>query len=429
VQLPFSLFLALRFLKPKRTFLSVITVVSVLGVTLGIAVLIVVISVMTGFDRDLRGKILGFDSHLNVTDVGPLLEWRAIPPQLQSLPGITAAAPFVSGPVLAATQEGRVKAVQIRGIDPTAEGNVQNFRNSLISGSFQLSGESTVIGSELAQEMGIHVGDRISVYPARDFAPLLTAIEQAESSADPKKGLEKIRSLVLATDLTVSGIFASGRYQYDAAVLLVPLRVGQELFGLENAVHGVSAWLKEPDDAPKTAEAFRKQLPPVLRVTTWLDENQSILEAITTERNTMFFILLFIVVVAAFSIMNTLITVTVMKTREIGVMKALGATRHQIVWVFLTQGMIVGLFGNCTGVGLGLSLLQWRNEFKDWLATQMGQEIFSKTIYQLSAIPCERDPGTIAAICLSAFIICSLAALFPALVAARLDPVKALRHD
>jgi lipoprotein-releasing system permease protein len=143
----------------------------------------------------------------------------------------------------------------------------------------------------------------------------------------------------------------------------------------------------------------------------------------------MFFLLLFIVIVAAFSIMNTLITVTVMKTREIGVMKALGATRNQIIWVFLTQGMVVGAFGNVTGVGLGLSILYWRNEFKDWLASRLGIEIFPPGIYQFSSIPAELIPSDLAIICVSAFVICSLAALLPAVVAARLEPIKALRHD
>jgi lipoprotein-releasing system permease protein len=170
-------------------------------------------------------------------------------------------------------------------------------------------------------------------------------------------------------------------------------------------------------------------IPEHLRLFTWIDENQEIFDAIRMERNTLFFLLLFIVVVAAFSIMNTLITVTVMKTREIGVMKALGANRSQIIWVFLTQGMFVGVLGNVTGVALGLGVLQWRNEFKDWLSDRLGIPIFPPGIYQFSKIPAEIIPSWIAIICISAFVICSLAALFPAMVAARLDPVKALRHD
>lgn len=430
VQVPFSLFLALRFLKPKRTFLSVITVVSVLGVTLGIAVLILVISVMTGFDQELRSKVLGFDPHLSVTDGGvPIANWRPLPPLLSTQPGILAAAPFVQGPVLLSTAQGIVKAAQIRGIDPTLEGNTAGLRKTLIDGKFELSGDSALLGADLAGTLDLHVGDKITVYPARDFAPVLDALAAAEASDNPKASLQKIRALVLPAELTVNGIFSSGRYQYDSNILLVPLHIGQELYSLGDSVHGVSAWMSEPYAAPKLAKSLVQSLPGGLRVTTWIDENKEIFDAIRLERNTMFFLLLFIVIVAAFSIMNTLITVTVMKTREIGVMKALGATRHQIVWVFLTQGMVVGVFGNLIGLGLGLSILHWRNEFKDWLASQMGIEIFPPGIYQFSQIPAVVIPSDVAIICLSAFVICSLAALFPAMVAARLDPVKALRHD
>jgi lipoprotein-releasing system permease protein len=273
------------------------------------------------------------------------------------------------------------------------------------------------------------VGDKVTVYPARDLQPILKALQEAEASPDPKASLQKLRGLVLPAELTITGIFSSGRYQYDSNILLVPLHIGQELYNLGDAVHGVSAWLTEPYSAPSALTEIAGSLTGDLRGTTWIDENHEIFDAIRLERNTMFFLLLFIVIVAAFSIMNTLITVTVLKTREIGVMKALGATRQQIVWVFLTQGMVVGLFGNLAGLGLGLGVLRWRNEFKDWLASQLGIEIFPPGIYQFSQIPAVVVPEDVAIICLSAFFICSLAALFPALVAARLDPVKALRHD
>jgi lipoprotein-releasing system permease protein len=143
----------------------------------------------------------------------------------------------------------------------------------------------------------------------------------------------------------------------------------------------------------------------------------------------MFFLLLFIVIVAAFGIMNTLITVTVQKTREIGIMKALGASTAQIIWVFLAQGMIVGVFGNITGLAAGMALVRWRNEFKDWLARTLQIEIFPTSIYQFSEIPAVTDPKDVAIICVSAFVICTLAALIPAYFAARLDPVKALRYE
>ena len=433
MQLPFSFFLALRFLKPKRTFVSVITVISVLGVTLGIAVLILVISVMTGFDLELRRKVLGFDPHIVVGGAGaPLADWRDIPAKLSGVPGVTHSSPFVQGPVLLASSLGDVRSAQVRGIDPAAEGAGEGIRNAIVAGEIKLEGESCILGLELARTLQVRVGDKVTAYPAKDFGPVLNALNEAENAKDPKAAIAKLRNLVLPMELTVTGLFSSGRYQYDSDVLLVPLQIAQELYGLEDGVHGVSVWLKQPYAAPVTADKIRSKLYPALTdvdVLTWIDLNREIFDAIRLERNTMFFLLLFIVIVAAFSIMNTLITVTVLKTREIGVMKAIGATRLQIVWVFLLQGMAVGVFGNLTGVGLGLSILHWRNEFKDWLATRLGFEIFPPGIYQFREIPAELIPSDLAIICLSAFVICSLAALFPALVAARLEPVKALRHD
>jgi len=430
VHLPFSPFLALRFLKPKRTFVSVITIVSVLGVTLGIAVLILVISVMTGFDLELRRKVLGFDPHVIISAGGaPMSGWREVSSKLSGYRGVSNSAPFVQGPVLIATPEGVVRSAFIRGIDPVAEAARPGIRDSLVAGDLRLEGDSVVLGLDLARMLDVNVGSKITLYPAKDFAPILEALNEADAAPNPKAALKKLRALVLPAELVVSGIFQSGRYQVDSETLLVPLHIGQELYGLGDSVHGVSVWLNEPYTAEAYAAKFRNKVFPELFSQTWIDLNREIFDAIRLERNTMFFLLLFIVIVAAFSIMNTLITVTVMKTREIGVMKALGATRSQIIWVFLTQGMVVGAFGNLTGVGLGLSIVHWRNEFKDWLASRLGIEIFPPGIYQFRDIPAELIPRDLFIICTSAFIICSLAALIPALVAARLEPVKALRHD
>jgi lipoprotein-releasing system permease protein len=162
---------------------------------------------------------------------------------------------------------------------------------------------------------------------------------------------------------------------------------------------------------------------------TWIDLNKQFFEAVRLERTVMFFLLFFIVVVAAFGIMSTLITTTVQKRREIGIIKALGANVWQIVWVFLGQGAVTGLFGTLTGLGLGMTLIRYRNEFSHWLASTLHIEIFPREVYQFSAIPAEVVGIDVAKVCISAFIICSLAALIPAYFAARLDPVKALRYE
>ena len=425
---PFSLFLALRYLKPKRTFVSVITLISILGVTLGITVLILVISVMTGFDRELRSKVLGFEPHILVQNNADALgDWQPVLKKIKGTAGVVAAAPFVQGPVIAEFGNQRMTPV-VRGIDPDQEKEVTDVAKFIEQGEFDLSGDTTVIGADLAATLGVMVGDKITVYSPGNLRPVLDAIKKAEKEP---KALEQVKELVLPRDLTVTGIFRSGRYAYDSAFLIVPLYVGQELYGMSenDSITGISVKTGDANHAGAVKAALRPVLPSGVAAATWEELNKTFFDAVAMERNVMFFLLLFIIVVAAFGIMNTLITVTVQKTREIGIMKALGATTGQIVWVFLGQGMVVGFFGNLTGLALGMTLIKYRNEFKDWLAEVLGIQVFPADVYQFSKIPAQVIPHDVAVICLSAFVICSLAALIPAYFAARLDPVKALRQE
>jgi lipoprotein-releasing system permease protein len=424
----FSLFLALRYLKPKRTFLSTITLVSVLGVTLGITVLILVISVMTGFDRELQRKVLGFDAHVLVTGGDILHDTEPLMEKIARTPGVVAAAPFVQGPVIVEFQNRRL-APKIRGIDIEQEEKVTQIAKFIVSGTLDLAGDKTVIGAELANALGVGVGDKLIVYSPGNLGQIVDEINRLEKEGGDKKSLSGLKEMVLPAELTVTGIFESGRFVYDSEFLLVPLHVGQELYGLNDGLHGVTVRTTDPYRADEVKRALNDALGGEVTAQTWMDMNKDLFDAIRLERNVMFFLLLFIIIVAAFGIMNTLITVTVQKTREIGIMKALGASVGQIMWVFLAQGMVVGFFGNITGLALGMALVRWRNEFKDWLGHTLGIQIFPADVYQFSAIPAEVVPKDVAIICLSAFAICSLAALVPAWFAARLEPVKALRYE
>jgi len=424
-----SLFLALRYLKPKRTFLSIITLISIVGVTLGITVLILVISVMTGFELELQKKVIGFDAHVVVTNGGLMQGWRKLADEIKDLPGVVAVAPYMQGPVLAEFQHRRY-APKIRGIDPEQESRISDIKKFIVAGDLDLDGDKCVIGSELAHMLGVRVGDQLSLYSPENIESVVDELDRLkqEGKNNPEE-IDQVKEMILPTELTVTGIFESGRYLYDSEFILVPLFVGQELYGLGGDIHGLAIKTEDPFQAEVVKQEIMEKIEPPNLALTWVDMNKQLFDAIAMERSVMFFLLMFIILVAAFGIMNTLITVTVQKTREIGIIKALGAQTHQIIGIFAAQGMVVGFFGTITGLTLGMTLIRFRNEFSQWLADVLHIEIFPRSVYQFSEIPAKVVPSDVAIICISAFCICAVAALIPAWFAARLDPVKALRYE
>ena len=397
---------------------------------LGVTVLILVIAVMTGFDRELRQKVIDFDAHILVSSQDVLSNWRDLTEKIRKTPGVVATAPFVQGPVIV-DFEGRRFAPSIRGIDPDQEEKVIPLQKFIVSGKLDLDGESTVIGVELARQLGVTIGDKITVYSPGNLGNVLDSLKKLEEAKgdDEKKVMDQLREVVLPKKLTVTGIYETGQYSHDIGYLLVPLYIGQELYGLGDGLHGILVKTDDPYHAEQVKQSISAFLEPPQFAQTWIDMNKQFFEAVRLERTVMFFLLFFIVVVAAFGIMSTLITTTVQKRREIGIVKALGANVSQIVWVFLGQGTITGLFGTLTGLGLGMTLIRYRNEFSHWLASTLHIEIFPREVYQFSQIPAQVVPQDVTIICISAFLICSLAALIPAYFAARLDPVKALRYE
>jgi len=360
---------------------------------------------------------------------GPIEDWTKVRDEASKVPHIQAMAPFVQGPVLVKFQN-RNMAPKVRAIDPELEENVASIKEFIKRGNYDLDGDKVILGSELAGILGADVGDTITVYSAANIQKMMEELDRAQQEGK-QADAAALREMILPLDLEVTGIFESGRYLVDSDYLLVPLHIGQEIYGLnsEKMVHGIAVKTSDRYLADEVRDNLREVLEPGVFSLTWMDMNKQLFDAIRMERSVMFFILLFIVLVAAFGIMNTLITVTVQKTREIGIMKALGAQTWQIISVFLAQGIVVGIFGTLTGLISGIALVQYRNEVRKIIYALTGYDPFPAGIYQFSQIPAEIVPHDVILICVSAFIICSIAALIPAWFASRLDPVKALRYE
>jgi lipoprotein-releasing system permease protein len=421
-RLPFELFLALRYLRPKRTFVSVITLISVVGVMLGVAVLIIVISVMTGFDQQLREKILGFGAHLRVFQYdGPMEDFPTVLSTVNSNAHVRSAAPFILGQVMVKTQPAAGKpmfaAPLVRGIDPSLERNVSNLSSNIILGEFNVSKESVLVGVELARQLQVDVGDRISIYSPQH-------LEEMER----QRGTEE-EVVVLPDDFTVRGIFDVGYNEFNANVLVTSLRNAQRLYDMPGKANGLFVFIRDPLQAEAVRRELHRELGPNYTIRLWTEENNAYLTAIAVEKNVMFFILIFIVIVAAFSIMNSQITFVVQKTREIGMLKALGGTKEQVMLLFLSQSFVVGIVGVATGLGLGWLALTYRNPFLHFLRKATGLEIFPASIYGFSELPALIDLRDVVVICGTALVICVLAGLAPAWNAGRLKPVEALRHE
>jgi lipoprotein-releasing system permease protein len=419
--LPVELFLALRYLRPKRTFVSVITLISVIGVTLGVAVLIVVIAVMSGFDRELREKILGFSAHLKIADAsGAMTNYSAVMRLVASNQNVKGVAPLILGQVMIETQPAfgnpLVSAPWVRGIDPRYETNVSVLSTSVVGGAFDLEGRAVLVGSEFAHNMRLNVGDRIAVYSPRSLEEMKKRRGQGNEEVIPPD------------DYTVRGIFDVGYYEYDATVI-VTSENAQDLYQLDGAVHALLVMVTDPFKANVVRRQLALALGGGYDISLWTEENSKILNALLVEKNVMFVIMFCIMIVAAFGIMGTLIAFVVHKTREIGILKALGGSGAQVMGLFFVQSLLVGVFGILLGFGGAILALTYRNEFLRFMNRMTGLELFPASIYSFTELPALVLPHDILLICGSALVACILAGLIPAWTAGRLHPVEALRHE
>jgi lipoprotein-releasing system permease protein len=273
------------------------------------------------------------------------------------------------------------------------------------------------VGRELARVLGLAVGDHLAIHSPSNFQKMLKSRKQNQEE------------VFLPDDYEVRGIFDVGYYEYNTSVILCSLINAQDLYDLEDQVHALLVMLHEPDQAEAVRAQLRSFLGEDYSINTWSEDNSGILNALLVEKNVMLYILFFIMIVAAFGITSALITFVVQKTREIGMLKALGATSGQVMWLFLSQSVMVGVLGVLSGFGLGMLALAYRNEFLSVMNRLTGFELFPASIYNFDALPALIMPSDIAIICGGSMLICVLAGLLPAWNAGRLKPVEALRYE
>jgi len=390
---------------------------------LGVAVLIIVISVMSGFDRQLREKILGFSPHLRIVEEPrhTIKGYKELMRKVSANRNVKAVAPYVLGQVLVETEpdvgQPQVGAPWLRGLDPKLEGDISSLPTNIAAGTFDVSNHGLLVGAEFARSLGLQVGDRLAIYSPEDLRKMKESRE---------KGKETVN---LATDYEVRGIFDVGYFEYNMSFIITSLEDAQEMYLLDDTVHGLMVMLKDPYKANIVAAQLGKALGPEFRVTTWMEENAAILGALVVEKNVMFYLLFFIMIVAALCILSALITFVVQKTREIGMLKALGATDLQVSGLFLSQSGFVGFVGVLAGFGLGMLAVAYRNEFLHFMNSLTGFELFPASIYGFSELPAMLIPRDILLICGSALLICVLGGVIPAWRAGRLKPVEALRYE
>ena len=407
--MPFPVFLALKYLKPKRSVASAITCVSVLGVMLGVAAVIIVRSVMTGFGDIWEEKILDFKPHVSlVPRAGATIKGEdALAEAIRQIDGVSSVTPEIDTRVLL-SYKGRVLAPVILGIDGDAF--TRAYRTGApVAGSFDLDGDTLVIGRHVARQLGVTVGDEVTVYSPKTLA-----------ARD---------EVFLPVKWRVGGIFACGQYEYDSGYVVASLYNVRELMGMDEGVFAIHVKTDAPTDAARFGRIVDGlfALAPRLRAITWQEADSELFNALAVEKNMTAILLLLISLVALFCVMNTLLVLTVQKTPEIGLLKSLGFAKPQIMGVFLVHGLI-----QCTaGIALGL-LVSWAvlanlQNIVLFLA-RLGMQVFPEAIYGLAEIPHRIIPSDIAWTVAFVYVFGLLASLVPASLAALKDPIKALNE-
>jgi len=440
--MPFSLFLALRYLKPKRSAISAITLFCVLGVMLGVGALVVVMSVINGIQNKVRDELLTFEPHIVAiehtmpegTPEEAQPNWRAVAAQLRELGGsVTAVTPAIEVPGTVEIQRTdgskSLVPVQLNAVDPRNAGLEQKLR--LIEGAADLEGDNALISEDMSMRLGVIVGDTITVQSFRNAEEAYRMIDDWEKTPKEERGdaeawFEKMKQVVQPAELTVTGIF---RTPQRIVPIFIPLHIGAEMMVKGGQIDYLGITTPDALQVGRYRDAVERALPEHWTCDTWRERNRAYFDAVESERGMLYVLLLLIMIVAAFCIIVTLATVAIHKRKEIGVVRSLGARLSQIVAIFVQQGIIVGFLGTLLGVLGGLVFLHYRMQVKTLVSILFGVEILDPAIYGVSEIPSDVQSDDLMVICGISMIVSTLAGVIPAFMAAGQDPAKALRSE
>jgi lipoprotein-releasing system permease protein len=409
----FERMVAFRYLRARRQegFISVIAIFSLLGIMLGVATLIIVMSVMNGFRAELLHEILGLNGHLGVVaGPGGLRDFDAVAAEVKSVPGVVAVYPLVEGQVLA-TAHNQSAGILVRGMresDLTAEPLLaQHISPEALR---QFGDDNVLVGSKLAIKLGLGPGDPIT---------FISPSTQATAFGN----VPRIKTY------HVAGTFEVGMYQYDSNLVLVPIAAAQLFFQTPDAATSLQVFVDDADRSVEIGQAIRAKLDDRLIVIDWQRSNSAILGAVQIERDVMFVILSLIILVAAFNIISSMIMLVKDKTRDIAILRTMGATRAMVLRIFILSGASIGVVGTVVGFVLGIAFTTHIEEIREFVQQVLHVNVFNEEIYFFTRIPAKIDPREVAAVLVMAFGLSLLATLYPSWRAARLDPVEALRYE
>ena len=412
---PLELFVGLRYTHAKRRthFISFISLTSMLGIALGVTALITVLSVMNGFEKELRQRILGMASHATVSEFGERLQdWEAVKQQVSRHERVLAVAPYVSGETMLSVGQ-QVSGAVVRGIIPDEEAGVsdvlENIRRGDV-GNLQAGSYNIILGSELAYSLGVGLGDAVTVV-------------SPQIMVGPTGLMPRLRRF------TVIGVFEVGMYEYDRGVALVHMEDAAKLFRLDENVSGIRLKLDDLFAAPRVARELSMTLPGDYRVQDWTRQHANFFRAVKTEKRVMFIILTLIIAVAAFNIVSTLVMVVTDKQSDIAILRTLGASPRSIMVIFVIQGAIIGILGTLLGVAGGVALAHNVETLVPAIEEFFNVQFLAPDVYYISKLPSDLHWDDVITMTSVALVLSLLATLYPAWRAARTQPAEALRYE